>query len=438
MTTHAQGSPAPKPGRPHFIQITHDQLALPKTRRGETHDGNRVSQLQWLVLCGLERLSWGGKRKCRAKDLEIADAIGLTGRDRARRNQVQIALHGRTYRKWNPETGKRDGELVRAPGLCDPPLGFVEALHGPAGERELALTPKWLQWNRFRVFQGGNGGSREGGPGDAQGVIREAAGVSTVPPGGDGSTAPADPPPPESSEATETGTATAVAVGTNVARDGETAPATAGRPSPETLNEVLGRHASAGRASQAEWLVGRLGQRGVRFGLCGDGKVRPLPNPGAEPPTETETAILRWLKPEIVALLEAEAVKAKASPKAGGTSDVAGPTPRVACRADVRARIKRLAACPAPDDSECRAIARLLAADPGFSHNDVDPARSEALYLGLARQTKDGMLPEAVFLGAFEEACKPRKVNRGAALVDSVKRLKSALRKPDHEGGRTS
>jgi hypothetical protein len=147
-------------------------------------------------------------------------------------------------------------------------------------------------------------------------------------------------------------------------------------------------------------------------------------------------AVLRWLKPEIVAHLEgAEAERAGRTPKAGEPPGTAKPAPRALCRAEVRAMIGRLTACPAPDDSDCRAIARRLVTDPGFSHNDVDPVCSEETYFGLACQTKDRVLPEAVLLGALEEACKSRKANRGAALVDAVKRLKSALRKPDAAGG---
>jgi hypothetical protein len=97
--------------------------------------------------------------------------------------------------------------------------------------------------------------------------------------------------------------------------------------------------------------------------------------------------------------------------------------------------IRRLLVAPAPDDSDCRAIARRLVEDPGFKHRDEDPRRSEETYFGLARDTKHRKLPEAVLLGALEMGCKRGKRNRGASLIAEAERLMASLRKPAAGGG---
>jgi hypothetical protein len=402
-----------------------------------------VTQLEWLVLCALERFSWSGKDPCYATNLQIADAIGLTGSGDTRKRMVRIALHGRTYRKgrWDPETGKwkRDGEEVKIPGLCDPSRGFVEVRKvDDSAPRELVLTSRWLKWGRVRLLNEGNGGPREAGPRDGQGSVPAVAEVSTAPPAGNVTTAPASPPPPVASETVEPETAPAIAEPAIGAPTGGPAPAPAEQPSPEVLAEVLGRYASFDRAHSAEWLLGKLGQRGVRLKRCGDGKVRPLPSPGVEAPTENETAVLRWLKPEVVAVLEAKEEKSKPPPEAGEPRGSERAAPRVAEPAEIRRMIAKLTSQPADDDSDCRALTLQLVNDPSFRHNDADPATSEATYFGLARDTKRGELPQAIMTEAFEVACKPKVRNRGAMFVAEVKRLKAGLRKPDGEGSSTS
>jgi hypothetical protein len=449
---HTQGPPAPKPGRRDFLVITHDQLAMPTASRGASRDGDRVSQLQWKVLCGLESLSWGGKRKCRAKDDEIADAIGLTGSDRARRNQVQIALHGRTYRKarWDPETGKwkRDGALVTAPGLCDPALGFVEILQLPTGERELVLTSKWLKYGRFQVYSGGNGEPREADPDPDPGGVPAIAVVSTAPPAGDGPTAPVGPPPPVASEAAETETAPAIAETETApaiaepatgAPTGEPAPAPVEQPSPEVLEEVLGNHAREPRPDQAWQLVERMALRGARFDLGDDESLKYEVNRGYDPLTGSEKSVIRWLKPQVVELLKARSEKSKSPPEAGEPPGGERPAPRVSKPTEIRAMIGKLMSQPAADDFDCQALAHRLATDPGFAYHDADPATSEATYLGLACDTKRAELPQAIMTEAFETACKPKVRKRGAMFVAEVKRLiQAGVRKPDREGGSTS
>jgi hypothetical protein len=90
--------------------------------------------------------------------------------------------------------------------------------------------------------------------------------------------------------------------------------------------------------------------------------------------------------------------------------------------AEVRRLIGRLASGPAGDDSDCRRLARRLAADPGFAHGDEDLERSERTYLGWARDVKSGKLAEGHLVGAFEEACRPWVRQRGRYMVGAMKR----------------
>lgn len=427
MTTHAQGAPAPKHAPGKFIQVTHDQLALPMTSRGAARNGEHVSQLQKWVLLALEKLTWGGKRPtpCLARDHQIADAVGLTGSDRARRNQVQIALNGRTYRQWNPATGKRDGEPVTVPGLCD--LGFVEAVHLPTGERVLTLTAKWLQCGRFQVFNGGH-----------VAAVPAIAGDPTTPPA-DVPSAPDGPPPHVAPEAAEVGTDPPAVDPPTAAPIVEHAPAPAKQPPPEVLADVLGMHyVNRSREDQASKFVQDLLNRSIPLSLGDDGLIRPTIGAGARPLSPDVIEVLRWLKPELVELLKARSEKSKPAPKPGEPAVAERPAPKVARPAEIRALIGKLTGQPSADDSDCRALALRLVRDPGFAHNDADPAMSEATYFGLARDTKRGDLGQVVMTEAFESACGAKVRNRGAMLVAEVKRIKAALRKPDREGGPSS
>jgi hypothetical protein len=381
-----------------------------------------VSKLEFAVLCALMKITFHGKDRCFATNLEIAREAGLDGGAYARRSQVRIALHGRSYRKgrWDPEAGKwkRDGELVTVPGLCDPSRGFVEARRdGPSAPRELVLTPRWLEWGRVRLFDGGNGGPRE-----------------------EGTTAPVEQPSPAAPETAETGTAPAITPSATMAPTFGPAPAPVEQPSAEALAEVLGNHAREPRQGQAWQLFEMMKRRGARLYLDDNGSPKYEVGPGYDPLTGAERSVLRWLKPELVELLKAEAENSKPQPKAGDAPDGEKAAPRVVRPAEIRAMIARLTGQPAADDSDCRALARRIVGDPGFAHNDADPATSEATYFGLACDTKRGALGQVVMTEAFEAARKPKVRNRGAMLVAVVKGLKAGMRKPDpdHQGGPTS
>lgn len=433
MTSRPQSPPAAKHKPVGFVQITADQLAIPMAGRGASQDEGRVSPLQKLVLFAIEKISWGGKRKCDAKDHELADAIGLTGSKRARRNQVQIALHGRKYRKWNAETGKRDGETVSVPGLCDPRLGFVEVLLLPTGERELVLTARWLEWNRFRVFRDGSGV-----PEPELRADTPAAELTGAPHTGDGPTNQAVGPLPGSPEPATKETASAIAEVPS-ARNAESASESTGPPSRETVAEVLGPNfVDRSREDQASRFVHKLLNQSVLLTLGEDGRIRPKIGAGADPLSPAEKEVLLWLKPELVSRLRAEAGRSSPRPNAGAPPAAERAAPRVGSPAEIRAMIANLAARPAADDSDCHVFARRLATEPGFRHNDADPATSEATYSGLARDTKRGDLPQAVMTEAFEAACRPKVRNRGAMFVSEVKRLKADFRKRGREGGAPS
>lgn len=446
MSSYAQGSPTPERGRPYkppgFVRIDPDQLAIPVPPRGEPADGDRLTNFEWRLVVTLKRWCWDG-RGCDRTSLQIADAMGIGGPKAERRNKIDRALHGRSYRPklgTDPGTGKWIyGETKRLPGLIS--RGWVELRGGPgtrvgAGEtragtssrRTLQVTPKFDDYSRIRAFRAGppktapyeHQEPAAGHPAMAEplaaAVLHEAA--------------------PAREEGPSTGdaeAAAATATGADAPRDGETTAAPAGQPSPEVLNEVLGRYASTDRGIQAEQLVGKMGRSGTRFTLGDDGSLRYEVARGYDPLNEGVKAVARWLKPEIVGVLKAEAEKAMSI--AAAQAGAVGSAPLALLRAEVVEMIGRLVAHPAADDSDCRATARRLVAEPGFMRGDSNPGLTEETFFGLARDTKRGALPVSVFLGAIEQACGAKKVkrSRGAVLIDAVNRRISALRKPADE-----
>jgi hypothetical protein len=424
------GAVPPRPDPPRdgrktpFVQTTVDQLAAPEPGRGESPDGLHLTPLEKLVLIALGRPGWcfrGGV--CKATDLEIADAIGLRGTTAAKRRRVQIALHGRRYAGRNPETGKRDGDAVPRPGPCDPSRGFIEVRRGPTGGRELVLTARWLEWAQVRVYQGG-GEAPPAAAGKKELVDEVVAGGSEADTAGPAVT-PATLP---------MGTADPAACADPSVAAGTTT-GVGGGPTPEVLKAVLGRYAGRCRADQAVQILWVLRNRSNVFWVE-DGMVRHKPSPGCTGPvSDDEQEVLKGLEPELVTILKAEAQKSAKGAKPGAPQGPGKTAPPVSNPVEIRKMITRLRACPAADDSDCHALARRLVTDPNFSHGDKDPALSEKTYLGLARDTKRGELAENILLGAFEEACLPRKRNRAAAFIAAVKRLKGAAY--GRVGGRT-
>ena len=134
--------------------------------------------------------------------------------------------------------------------------------------------------------------------------------------------------------------------------------------------------------------------------------------------------MIRFLKPVVLSLLQPKAAPTSGA-KADDAPDAKKAAPPVACKKEVIAAIARLTSQPSADDSDCEAIVQRLVSDPGFAHNDADPAKSAATYRGLALQTKDGTLPEVVMREAFDAACGAQVGKRGAYFVKEVKRLKA-------------
>jgi len=456
---HADGRARVRPPDRNYVKVTREHIAMPRRGCAGTPDGCGPSPYQKILLFHLLERTWWGEHVCTLSNLKIADATGRTGKVGSRRDAVKHALYGRTYKagRTDRESGKytRDGATVTSPGLID--MGFVE-VRQVGDARELLLTRLFLEWGRFRVFDDGGGPparcDRPAAPPRAEapvlpglalvvGQAAPAVAPAVAPPIAEApAVAPAEPapavPPIVEEPAPPIAEAPAVAGPAPAASpvlDQPDPPAPAERPAPEVLEEVLGRYATFPRPAQAEHLLGLLNRRQIRFRSEDGGAFRQVRFPGCGELTDPETAVIRWLKPEVLAALNPAAEKPRAVPEAGGASASRKPAPPVACAAEFRATVGRLTAQPAADDSDCRAVARLLVSDPGFRHNDRDPALTAETMTGLALDTKNRVLPEAVLLGAFEEACKPGKVNRGSAMVAAVKRAKSSLRRPNREGG---
>jgi hypothetical protein len=389
VTTQASGTRHPA-GK--FTKVTPDQLAIPMSAGRASPEGGIVSALQKHVLFALAQFAFE-KKSC-PKDDEIADAIGLCGSQGSRRRQIQIALNGRSYRKLNRETGKRDGDLVNVPGLCDPALGFVELSTLPNGERELALSERWNRRNRYQVFPGG--GSE---PSDAAGDPEPAM--------------PQPAPPAAKTDA------------------GDVQPAPQVRPSDDELAEVLGSSSvRRSKECQAGKLQRDLSGRNVVLNVGPDGRVHPRLGAGAEPLSDVEGKVLEWLNPELARMIGPGPVNSANHRDRGGPAITSKSAPPVANAGQIRAMIGKLTAEPSPDDSDCTALARMLADE----FRDADRVRSEDFYFGIASETKSGKLPSAVMAGAFDASCGPKLVKRGAVFTAEVRKIKSGLGRPGREG----
>jgi hypothetical protein len=80
--------------------------------------------------------------------------------------------------------------------------------------------------------------------------------------------------------------------------------AAAPQPSREALSAVFGRRTDGTRRDQAERFRDRLRDRGIVLTLDPSGFIRSRPSSGSvEPLSDAETAVLRWLRPELVACL---------------------------------------------------------------------------------------------------------------------------------------
>lgn len=313
MSPPLQGESLPRPKLAPFAKLTHEQLAIPRPLRGEIADGTKLTRHEKLVLMALDRFTRGGRVPCTASNLQIADAIGDTGKDACRRRQIQYALYGRKR--------KKDGVTKVYPGLCDPSRGFVESRSAEPGKlRELTLTPKWLAWATVRVFESSNGAtnapSLEPPAVDQTLAIAE---VSTVPLADDRPPALVGPlfaPASAIAKLTHGSVEQSKPVPGAPIAAGPT-PARAIEPSAEVKNRVLGS-TIRNLMDHAIFLVALLRARGVDFKLGDDGKVKPVRlSANAELPSDDETAVLSWLKPEVVEVLKPAAEKSKPPPKAG-------------------------------------------------------------------------------------------------------------------------
>lgn len=444
---------ARRPGR--FVQITYEQLAIPEPPRGSVPDGEHLTRLEKLVLYGL--LKWcyqdqrsGKERACPATDLEIADAIGLSGDSAAKKRKIQIALNGRKIRG------------VKIPGMADPSRGWVTIM--PAdneSHRLIRINPKFREWAPVRLHRDSasaelageakpTAAAAVGNIADPSAValdrdqvdkaaspkLAELPAADALEPSPDGPVG-QGPAVESSGGARPSGVALAAfpppseSAGPPAAElsPAPPSPAPLDRPAAEVLAEVLGReYLEEPPETQARILVHRLSRCDWRFELQPNGMVKTLPGPGAKPFTESEQSALRSLKPQIVAMLAAEARAAdRPRPEISAAGDTGQkPAPRVKDCAEIRRMIGRLTVGPADDDSACEALARRMVDNPGFAWNDQDRDRSYETFLGLARDVKRGDLPEAIFISAFDAAARGTKVNnRGSYFVAEVKRLKS-------------
>jgi hypothetical protein len=130
------------PTNGQYVQVTNDQIAFPRKPRGAVPDGEHLSAREWAFMVLLGRWCYRGK-PCTQDNLELADAMGITGTEQARKDHIKILLNGR----WN--------HGIRWPGLCDPSRGFIirKYARGGRNDRQLYTTKKWEQFSRaMRLF----------------------------------------------------------------------------------------------------------------------------------------------------------------------------------------------------------------------------------------------------------------------------------------------
>jgi hypothetical protein len=187
-------------------------------------------------------------------------------------------------------------------------------------------------------------------------------------------------------------------------------------PTIEQRDEVFGRLPRIlTRPELAQRLISKLRGRGMVLELV-DGAIKALrPNTSIDPLSTAEAAVLKWLRQEVVAELSPQATLEPAVAEAPKAS------PRVANQAEIRSLIGRLSLTGPDGDTACEAFADSLV----HAFADKDPELSRQTYFGIARNVHEGELAQHVVIEAFEEACKPRKQNRGAAFIHEVKRLKA-------------
>jgi hypothetical protein len=115
---------------------------------------DEVKGLAFKLMVHLSLLTHQGKYPTKATNLQIANAIGAGGSEKARSNRINELLNGRQYRKGRPDpvTGKhiRDGETVVRAGLAD--TGWIEITpKTKSSARVLNITDQWVKRGRFRV-----------------------------------------------------------------------------------------------------------------------------------------------------------------------------------------------------------------------------------------------------------------------------------------------
>jgi hypothetical protein len=389
-----------------WTSVSRAQLGLPRVARGAPPGDAELSDREKLFLELVTIDSWQGRKPCRMSNAELARGIGSRGNENSARREIQNLLHGRTYRKYNPETGKHDGEEVRRSGLVE--RGFLRVDAGDSSPRELFPTSKWL-----RLLPRSQG-SRDPEDHDERHAPRESPSLVEA------SSEPeaVDPAPSEAHAVVEAATVEVPVVATSAVA------VPAGRPTDAELESVLGRRRNASRPEQAAYLHDKLKSQSLVFKVGDEGRLEQIPHAAGLKPDEAQSKILRWLEPEFLACLASETKPAGAG-MAGGTgrNGESKRAPPVLCAGEVSRQIGSLRT-----EADCRTLARVLASDQGFAYKDADPDLTEKTYLGIALEVLNGALPARVFLDSFEAACGQAIERRGAYFIAGVKRRIGAFR----------
>lgn len=398
----------PQRGDVQFAKVTRAQLAVHPIPRGELPDGDHLSSIETKFLIVLSLESLAGQKPCRLSNVELAERLGSESSAKAKEKAIQHLLYGRPYRKYNPETGKRDGERGHRPGLIE--RGWTHALNGTSLKRGLLPSAKWLG-HAVDALEDLEAPAVAGQVLDATTAKLDALEDLEAPSD--------DVAGPEDLEPAPTAVAKPEAL-----EDLE--PATIARPVPtsETLKTVFGRHWQASRRELASKLLDNLrSNESIVFRLAATGSIEQIPHAAGVKPDGDHQEALDWLEPELVELLKprpAAAATMPGKPAAGPSPTPGKHAPPALCLKDVRRGVEALRSDPAADDSDCRKLARRVVTDPGFAPGESDPRTSEETYFGILRDTKLGKIPPSVFLESLEVACGPKIQRRGKMLVSAI------------------
>lgn len=443
-----------------WAPVSRRLLATPEPARGSDPDDTTAKPCEKLLFIEvIRRWRENGFRPFKASNVEMARAIGWRGDARKLKPRVKHLLNGRRTKRYNPASGKREGESYKTPGAADAGRGWI-ILDGDGREDERTWEPGPALLKRLAVLKNDPApcptetegcGETEGvcapSPPSAGGGISDVARAPSPPghvgavpePGGGRASAPrvgSDAAPPEAPPRSPLSLRGSESVGdqtlTSNGRRGSdptlktpeppaevpTAAAAGPEPTPEELKEVLDHHAGSSREIQASWYLGNLGSRLVRLKAeTRDGQLilGYECNPGVAL-TAPDKKVIAWLKPELLALLKPKPVESPGAP----TPTAPQVDPAAAKR--IRDMIAGLG-----EGTDAGAAGDALA--EAFRATDVDPDQSRGTYRRLAEAVEAGKLSRDVLMSAFEAACKKhvggRPVeNRGAVFIGAVRRLK--------------